>query len=70
MAFLDEENAEAYDWENEGVYMLEAYDPVEGGPDGMSNVQARSLVLRTRNLHNRVKELESEIAEMKKLLNQ
>lgn len=70
MAFLSEENADVYDWEEEGVYMLEAYDPVEGGPDGISNVQAKALALRTRNLHNRVKELENRIAEMEKRLNQ
>lgn len=69
MAFLGEENAEAYDWEAEGVYMLEAYDPVEGGPDGISNAQAKALALRTRNLHNRVTELEKKVAEMEKLLN-
>ena len=40
--FLKEDDAEAYDWEAEGVYMLESYDPVEGGPDGISNAQARS----------------------------
>ena len=69
MAFLGEENAEAYDWEEEGIYMLEAYDPVEGGPEGISNAQAKALALRTRNLHNRVKELENKSAEMEKLLN-
>lgn len=69
MAFLVEENAEAYDWVAEGVYMLEAYDPVEGGPDGISNAQAKALALRTRNLHNRVTELEKKVAEMEKLLN-
>lgn len=68
--FLKEDDAENYDWENDGVYMLEAYDPVEGGPDGISNVQAKALALRTRNLHNRVKELENKIAEMEKRLNQ
>lgn len=65
MAFLKEEGAENYDWENDVVYRLEAYDPVEGGENGVSNEQAKALALRTRNLHNRVKELENVIAEMK-----
>lgn len=68
--FLKEDDADVYDWEEEGVYMLEAYDAVEGGPDGISNVQAKALALRTRNLHNRVKELENRIAEIEKRLNQ
>lgn len=67
--FLKEDDAEAYDWEAEGVYMLESYDPVEGGPDGISNAQAKALALRTRNLHIRVTELEKQVAEMVKLLN-
>lgn len=70
MAFLKEEGAENYDWEKDGVYRLEAYDPVEGGEDGISNEQAKALVLRTRNLHNRVKELEEKIAEVLNHLNQ
>lgn len=70
MAFLSEAGAENYDWENDGIYMLQAYDPVEGGEDGISNEQAKALTLRTRNLHNRIKELESRIAEIEKRLNQ
>ncbi len=69
MAFLKEEGAENYDWEKDGVYMLQAYDPVEGGENGISNEQAKALALRTRNLHNRVTELEKKVAEMEKLLN-
>ncbi|MBJ9623051.1 MULTISPECIES: gp53-like domain-containing protein [Burkholderia] len=36
-------------WE-EGIYQLETSDPVEGGPDGIDNVQARQLGNRTRYL--------------------
>lgn len=68
MAFLDESGAGAYDWENGGVYMLQAYDPVEGGENGISNEQAKALALRTRNLHNRIAELENRIVELEKLL--
>ncbi|WP_176316738.1 gp53-like domain-containing protein [Burkholderia vietnamiensis] len=40
---------EASKWE-EGIYQLETSDPVEGGPDGVDNVQARQLGNRTRYL--------------------
>ncbi|HDR9156151.1 TPA: hypothetical protein QDB05_002635 [Burkholderia vietnamiensis] len=40
---------EASKWEA-GVYQLETSDPVEGGPDGIDNVQARQLGNRTRYL--------------------
>ncbi|AJY31645.1 phage Tail Collar domain protein [Burkholderia thailandensis 34] len=36
-------------WE-EDIYQIETSDPVEGGPDGISNLQARQLVNRTRYL--------------------
>jgi hypothetical protein len=36
-------------WEP-GIYQLETSDPVEGGPDGVDNVQARQLANRTRYL--------------------
>ncbi len=36
-------------WES-GIYQLETSDPVEGGPDGVDNVQARQLANRTRYL--------------------
>lgn len=68
--FLKEDDADVYDWEKDGVYMLEVYDPVEGGENGISNEQAKALTIRTRNLHNRVKELEGRIAELEKRLNQ
>lgn len=68
--FLKEDDADVYDWEKDGVYMLEVYDPVEGGENGISNEQAKALTIRTRNLHNWVKELEGRIAELEKRLNQ
>lgn len=40
---------EASQWEA-GIYQLETSDPVEGGPDGIDNVQARQLGNRTRFL--------------------
>ncbi|HDR9201027.1 TPA: hypothetical protein QDB48_002339 [Burkholderia vietnamiensis] len=40
---------EASQWESE-IYQLETSDPVEGGPDGIDNVQARQLGNRTRFL--------------------
>lgn len=63
--FFKESEAENYDWEKDGIYILEKYDPVEGGENGISNVPAKGLALRTRNLHNRVKQQENEIAELK-----
>lgn len=54
MANLPEDNANAYDWDNEGIYQLEVDDPVEGGAEGIANLQAKKLALRTRNLHDRV----------------
>lgn len=60
--FIDESTAETYDWDEGGVYLLQEYDPVEGGPDGISNRQAEALAARTRNLHNRLKEQQQEIA--------
>lgn len=65
--FIDETGAEVCDWE-EGVYLLQEYDPVQGGKDGISNKQAKTLALRTRNLHNRVKELENRILVLETLL--
>ncbi|HDR9032695.1 TPA: hypothetical protein QDB07_000131 [Burkholderia vietnamiensis] len=41
--------SEASQWEPE-IYQLETSDPVEGGPDGIDNVQARQLGNRTRYL--------------------
>lgn len=68
MAVLTEDGADRYDWEKDGIYMLQAYDPVEGGENGISNEQAKALALRTRNLHNRTIKLEAEIAELKAMV--
>jgi hypothetical protein len=37
-----------------GIYQLETTDPVEGGANGVSNVQARQLASRTKWLKERV----------------
>ncbi|MDR1756094.1 MAG: hypothetical protein LBR65_03915 [Culturomica sp.] len=66
--FFKEEGAESYNWEEGGIDVLMEYDPVEGGIDGRSNVQAKTLALRTRNLHDRVKELEEKIAALEAAL--
>lgn len=41
--------AEQAQWE-EGIYQLELTDPVVGGPDGISNLQAKQLANRTQFL--------------------
>ncbi|MBU9175888.1 phage tail protein [Burkholderia gladioli] len=48
MANLKEDSA----WVD-GIYQLETSDPVEGGPDGVDNVQAKQLGSRTRYLKDR-----------------
>lgn len=63
MANFNEEAAGAYDWTSGGVYVIEKSDPVEGGPDGISNRQGRELALRTRNLHGRLEDLKQEATE-------
>lgn len=60
--FFDEAAAEDYDWNRDGIYILQEYDPVQGGEEGTSNVQAKALALRTRYLFNRMKEQEDRIA--------
>lgn len=62
MAFITENGSENYNWDEGGVYLIQEYDPVEGGSEGISNRQALALAARTRNLHNRLKEQEQEIA--------
>ncbi|MGK8887309.1 phage tail protein [Burkholderia gladioli] len=49
MANLKEDSA----WVD-GIYQLETSDPVQGGPDGVDNVQAKQLGSRTRYLKDRV----------------
>lgn len=59
MAFVDDiTGAEAYNWDEAGVYQLEESDPVQGGADGIANRQARELATRTRNLNLRVTSIE------------
>lgn len=57
MANFNEEAAGTYDWDNNGIYVIEKSDPVEGGTEGISNRQGRELTLRTRNLHERIERL-------------
>ncbi len=64
MANLSENNAEGYNWEEEGIYQLEVTDPVEGGANGVANRQAQELALRTRNLHNRTSAAESKLGDV------
>lgn len=59
MANFDESSA-GYNWETEGVYQIEKNDPVEGGPDGISNRQGRQLTRRTRDLHTRLVALKTQ----------
>lgn len=40
-------------WES-GVYQIETTDPVVGGPDGVSNVQAKQLGNRTAYLKQKL----------------
>lgn len=54
MANLTEE--ENYD---AGIYQLELTDPVEGGPDGIDNAQAKGLANRTAWLKVRADKLDN-----------
>lgn len=45
--------SEVSQWES-GIYQFETSDPVEGGPDGIDNVQARQLGNRTRYLKDQL----------------
>ena len=44
-------------WE-EGIYQIEVSDPVLGGPDGISNRQAKQLASRTSYLKQKVEKAE------------
>lgn len=55
---ITEQSASSYNWDTGGVYQIEVTDPVQGGAEGIANKQAKELALRTRNLHNRLKQLE------------
>lgn len=63
--FFNETEADNYNWETDGIYILQEYDPVQGGEEGISNVPAKALALRTRSLHNRITRQENEIAALK-----
>ncbi|KVN33285.1 hypothetical protein WJ63_04675 [Burkholderia pyrrocinia] len=49
---------ESSQWE-EDLYQIETSDPVEGGPDGVSNKQAKQLGGRTRYLKQQVEQSQS-----------
>jgi hypothetical protein len=50
--------AETSTWES-GIYQIETTDPVVGGADGISNVQAKQLGNRTKYLYDAVDELQT-----------
>ncbi|KVP51456.1 hypothetical protein WJ91_01265 [Burkholderia ubonensis] len=52
---------ESSQWE-EDLYQLETSDPVEGGPDGVSNRQAKQLGGRTRYLKQQVEQSQTGLA--------
>ncbi|KVN76048.1 hypothetical protein WL05_01755 [Burkholderia ubonensis] len=53
---------ESSQWE-EDLYQIETSDPVEGGPDGVSNKQAKQLGGRTRYLKQQVEQSQSGITQ-------
>ncbi|QUN57384.1 hypothetical protein [Burkholderia cenocepacia] len=53
---------ESSQWE-EDLYQIETADPVEGGPDGVSNRQAKQLGGRTRYLKAQVEQSQSGLAQ-------
>ncbi|MGU7855388.1 beta strand repeat-containing protein [Burkholderia orbicola] len=53
---------ESSQWE-EDLYQIETADPVEGGPDGVSNKQAKQLGGRTRYLKAQVEQSQSGLAQ-------
>ncbi|MBO1857978.1 hypothetical protein J4G52_30970 [Burkholderia cenocepacia] len=54
--------AESTQWE-EDLYQIEIADPVEGGPDGVSNKQAKQLGGRTRYLKTQLEQSQSSLAQ-------
>ncbi|PHM24571.1 gp53-like domain-containing protein [Xenorhabdus ehlersii] len=48
---------------SDGVYQIETSDPVLGGPDGISNRQAKQLASRTSYLKQQLEQNESELKE-------
>jgi len=59
MAYLQEEA----NWE-EGIYQYEVEDWVEGGPDGIDNIQAKALANRTRYLKAEVESISNGLQEL------
>lgn len=57
MADLNESST----WED-GIYQIETTDPVVGGPDGISNVQAKQLANRTYYLKDRIDATDQQLA--------
>lgn len=57
MANLSEETK----WEN-GIYQLEIDDPLQGGADGIDNVQAKQLANRTRYLKTKIESTQAKVA--------
>lgn len=55
---------ESSTWED-GIYQIETTDPVVGGPDGISNVQAKQLGNRTLYLRNRIDTTDSELESLR-----
>ncbi|AIS97131.1 MULTISPECIES: hypothetical protein [pseudomallei group] len=53
---------ETSQWE-EDLYQIETGDPVEGGPDGVSNKQAKQLGGRTRYLKQQVEQSQTSLAQ-------
>ncbi|EKA9989628.1 phage tail protein, partial [Salmonella enterica subsp. enterica serovar Montevideo] len=48
-------------WES-GIYQIEVSDPVLGGPDGISNRQAKQLASRTSYLKQKVEKSGTDLA--------
>ena len=62
MANLSEES----NWEN-GIYQLEIDDPLQGGADGIDNVQAKQLANRTRYLKEKIESTQAKVAPVEAL---
>jgi hypothetical protein len=58
MAYIREDT----EWA-EGIYQIELDDPVEGGPDGIDNLQAQALAARTQFLKKGLTDLEASFTE-------
>lgn len=53
--------SESATWED-GIYQLELNDPVEGGPDGVDNLQAKQLANRTAYLKQQAEQVSAGLA--------